>query len=282
MPRAGGELGLEYLSVFGMPLPDYVALAADLGCDFVSVNYGGAANAPDRLSGESLRASTAQRRGLADALAAHGMRLGLVEGFTIAPGRSVADHADELDAVARLAARSICAVSLEKDPGRSNAELAVLAELCAERGLLLTTEVGAGVMRNFQVAATAWHNVAQPNFALLVDAMHFFRRGGTPGDLRSVPESAIGHLQLCDVPMRAPFDSYMEEALFERRAPGDGDLPLAELLAGVPATVPVGLEVPIRSRRDAGEHIAAVLRDCISKARQLIGIARSETPARGR
>ena len=271
MTRETGNrcLGLEYLSVFGMPLRDYVALAGRIGCDFVSVNYGGASNRLGDGPEERLRDDPALRRDLAAAVADQGLFLGLVEGFAITPGTSIEDHAADLDAVARMEARSICAVSLDKDRERTADQFARLAELAAARGLLVTTEVGAGVMRNFAVACEAWSHVAQPNFTLLVDTMHFFRRGGTVSDLAAVPAGAIGHVQLCDVPMPAHMENYLEEALFERRAPGDGDLPLAAFVAAVPPAVSIGLEVPIRSEAMAGVPAEARLARCMAAARSL-------------
>ena len=124
--------------------------------------------------------------------------------------------------------------------------------MAGERGLLLTTEVGAGMMRNLDRASEAVRHAASPHFALLIDTMHFFRSGSTVEDLAALDPEWVGHVQLCDVPMPARIDSYMEEALYERRCPGDGDLPLRDFLAHVPADVPIGLEVPIRSEAEAG------------------------------
>ncbi|TCM11940.1 sugar phosphate isomerase/epimerase [Novosphingobium sp. PhB165] len=263
-----GGIGLEYLSVFGMPLPEYVAMATRLECDFISVNYRGAANAPDGTAVEALNDNRQARQHLVSALADHGMRLELVEGFAITPATSVEDYAADLDSVAQLGARSICAVSLDKDIRRTNVQFSTLAEMAAMRGLRVTTEVGAGVMRNFEMASLTWRDVDSPNFTLLIDAMHFFRRGGNLQDLDSLPPGAIGHVQLCDVPMPARIESYMEEALFERLCPGDGDLPLRDFLARISNTVPIGLEVPIRS---ASNDMEELLRKCLSRTRPLIG-----------
>jgi hypothetical protein len=62
----------------------------------------------------------------------------------------------------------------------------------------------------------------------------------------------------------------MDEALHERRAPGDGDLPLAEFLRHVPDGVVVGLEVPIRSEAEAGIGPHARMERCVRQARALL------------
>lgn len=260
------SIGLEYLSVFGMPLLDYVRLAADIGYDFISVHYGKAANRLDERHGETLRESARLRRDFGAAVRAHGLRIELVEGFPIMPGLDVEQYSADLDAVAEMGGRTICAVSLDKDLGHTNTQFATLAEMAETRGLLVTTEVGAGVMRNFDVARAAWQDVAHPNFKLLIDTMHFFRRAASVDDLAAIPCSAIGHIQLCDVPMPSPMANYLEEALFERRAPGDGDLPLEDFLKKIPAEVPIGLEIPIRSEQSAGLAAKATLQRCLAAA----------------
>jgi sugar phosphate isomerase/epimerase len=260
MSRQRRTLGLEYLSVFGMPLAEYAELAARIGCAFISVNYRGAANRLDERDARTLRECVSLRQELAEAVAAQDLHIELVEGFAITPELSVEKYASDLDAVAKLGARSICVVSLDKDLARTSAQFAALAEMSESRGLAVTTEVGAGVMRNFDVACRAWEQVAHQNFTLLVDTMHFFRRGANVEDLAAIPTQAIGHVQLCDVPMPAQMKDYLEEALFERRAPGDGDLPLKDFLARVASSVPIGLEIPVRSARDAGLTAESVLR----------------------
>lgn len=246
-----------------MPLAEYAEMAARIGCTFISLNYGGAANRLDERDARTLRESVSLRHELAAAVAAQDLRIELVEGFAITPELSVEKYASDLDAVAKLGARSICAVSLDKELARTNDQFAALAAMGQSRGLAVTTEVGAGVIRNFDVACRAWEQVAHQNFSLLIDTMHFFRRGANVEDLAAIPTETIGHVQLCDVPMPSQMQDYLEEALFERRAPGDGDLPLSDFLARVPTGVPIGLEIPVRSARDAGLTAESVLRSSL-------------------
>jgi sugar phosphate isomerase/epimerase len=62
----------------------------------------------------------------------------------------------------------------------------------------------------------------------------------------------------------------MEEALYERRAPGDGDLPLAEFLRHVPEGVVLGLEIPIRSEAEQGIGPRERLGRCLERTRALL------------
>lgn len=263
-------LGIECLSTFGLHPVELIRLTGELGCSHVTLTLGHAANRLPIYPEVSFRNDPALQREMKAALANSGVRLGLVEGFAILPETSVEDFARDLDMVAELGASAICTVSMDRDVARTHAQFARLTELAATRGLVTTTELGAGGLRRLDKALSALAAVAHPSFKLLVDTMHFFRFGGTVADFAALDPAVIGHIQLNDVPMPAILDDYMQEALYERRAPGDGDLPLAEFLRHVPAGVVVGLEVPIRSEAEAGIGPKERLGRCVAQARALM------------
>lgn len=62
----------------------------------------------------------------------------------------------------------------------------------------------------------------------------------------------------------------MEEAMFERRAPGRGELPLLAVLAALPRDLVIGLEVPLRSEARAGVSPHDRLGRCVDAARDLL------------
>lgn len=264
------RLGIECLGTFGLPPAEHVRLAAQLGCGHVSLNPGGAANPLPPHSGAPWSENTQTQRALIAALRETGVSVSLIEGFAVLPGSDVEAHVALLDLAASLGARAICAVSLDKDMERTHAQFARLAELADARAMIATTEVGAGTVRDLGRAQDAVRAVGHPGFRLLVDTMHFFRKGASLADFAALDPAVIGHVQLCDVPVPAQMDSYLEEALFERRAPGDGDLPLRELLRLVPEGVPMGLEVPIRSQAESGVSHCERLGRCVAQARALM------------
>lgn len=265
MPSSRNPIGLEYLSTFGMPLLDYAELAAGLGCDFISVNYRGAANRLTPPTEASLRDDAAMRKELTNKVRELGLQIKLVEGFAITDQITADSYLHDLDDVAEMGAASICAVSMDKDFARSCAQFAALAEAGAERGLRVTTELGAGTIRNITKAQDALGEIRHANFALLIDTMHFFRSGANVADLAALPIDAIAHVQLCDVPMPAQMDSYMEEALYERRALGDGHLPLQEFVRALPRGIPLGLEMPVRSQMVEGALSISPIAQSIAK-----------------
>ncbi len=95
--------------------------------------------------------------------------------------------------------------------------------------------------------------VDRPEAAVLVDTLHLARSGGVPNDLAGVSAHLLPYLQLADATADVPADlaGLREEALYGRLLPGDGVLPLAEVLALV-ADVPVSVE--LRSSALMADH----------------------------
>jgi sugar phosphate isomerase/epimerase len=82
--------------------------------------------------------------------------------------------------------------------------------------------------------------------AVLVDALHLHRGGTSPERLRAIDPQLMPYLQLCDAPGPAPTqvdDELMHEARYGRLLPGDGELPLHELLEAIPPDAPLSVEV---------------------------------------
>jgi sugar phosphate isomerase/epimerase len=118
-------------------------------------------------------------------------------------------------------------------------------------------------------------HVAHANFKLLIDTMHFFRRGSDINDLAAIDINAIGYVQLCDAPLTSTYSSYMEEALHERMVPGEGELPLRELLARLPSDLIYSVEVPQRSLAEAGIQSRERVALSVNATRRLLADLRS-------
>jgi sugar phosphate isomerase/epimerase len=82
---------------------------------------------------------------------------------------------------------------------------------------------------------------------VLVDPLHLARSGGTVDDVRRLPAGLLPYLQFCDAASAGPapdLEAAGAEARRTRLPPGDGALPLAGLLAAVPPSAALSLEVP--------------------------------------
>ncbi|MDT3443870.1 MULTISPECIES: hypothetical protein [unclassified Pseudofrankia] len=85
------RLGLEFLSVFGLPPTDFVALAADLGCQHISTGlesnpYGTLGYPPF-----SLREDASLRREMIAVMRDRGVSISLGEGMSVRAGADVRD-----------------------------------------------------------------------------------------------------------------------------------------------------------------------------------------------
>ena len=83
------------------------------------------------------------------------------------------------------------------------------------------------------------------------------------------PPGLISHVQLSDntVAQRGP--TYRDDSI-DRSVPGEGELPLADILAAVPDGVVIGLEVPMRSAARAGVSTEERTRRCVEATRALL------------
>ncbi|CAN7550589.1 TIM barrel protein [Phenylobacterium sp. LjRoot219] len=275
-------LGIERLCVFGMPPVEFVRLAADLGCDGVGIGLAPSPGYnPHNYPDWSLRDDAGLRREMVSALHDRGVAISIVEGFAFAPNHDVRAYDRDLDIVCELGGDRINVVSLDKDLERTIEGFAVLAGMAAQRGLQVSAEMGSlGPIAQVEPALALARGVGAANFSLLIDAMHFFRLGNTIEQLAAVAPELIGYVQLCDAPWAARFDTYLEEALYERMPPGAGELPLREFVRRLPRDVPISLEIPMRSLADQGVGPRERLAPCVDAAQTLLSaVAGTDAPA---
>jgi sugar phosphate isomerase/epimerase len=265
------KIGIERLCVFGMPPVAFIELAADLECHYIglgleAMRYYNPLDYPDW----SLKTNRQLRRDVKTALRDLGVEISLFEGFGIRPKMNVRDLNADLDIVFELGGKRINLVSVDRDLRRTLDGFAIVAEMASERGIEVVSEVGAPPLSNLQQAYSAMQHVAHENFKLLIDTMHFFRRGSSVDDLAVIDTSAIGYVQLCDAPLISTHSSYMEEALHERMAPGTGELPLIELLTLLPTDLIYSVEVPQRSLAAVGMGPRERVALSVNAARRLL------------
>jgi sugar phosphate isomerase/epimerase len=269
------RLGIEMLSVFGMPPIEFVHLTADLGCRYITTGMVGFAPVSTlRYQPFSLRDDPRLRTDLLTAMDDRGVSISLGEGLLIAPGVDVRSYAADLDIMAELRIPRINTVSLEPDQARTFDELAVLTELAATRGIATCVEPVVGLsIADLPSAIAAVEYVNRVEISLLIDTMHVARFGGSADDLRSIPAERIGYIQLSDTTMQPRLEHYAEEAMYERMTPGEGEVPLLDMLAALPEDRVVGLEIPMRASAEAGLSAYDRLLPCVNSARSLLAQA---------
>ncbi|HJV86587.1 MAG TPA: TIM barrel protein [Noviherbaspirillum sp.] len=177
------------------------------------------------------------------------------------PGPANPDHLRVLDIAAELGAANVLVVSSDPDRDATVEKFAQLCEYARRSSLRVALEFGAFTdVPTLGAAAAILERAAQPNQALLVDALHLQRSGGLPSHLREVPASWFSYAQFCDVPLSGPAASdrgaIREEAVDRRVCPGEGELPLRDLLQALPAALPLSIEVRSKRLREAYPDLA--------------------------
>lgn len=272
MTTAGiDRLGIGMLSVFGLPPVELVNLAADLGCRFVSAALQGMPLVPLGYPRFSLTDDAGLRQAVLAAMEERGVRISLGDGFLVLPGADVRALRGDLDVLAELGVPRINVVSLDPDVPRSFDQFAALTDLAAQLGIQTLVEPVPGLtVGDLPTALAAVEHVARPDFRLLIDTMHVVRSGSSAADLAAIDPTRIGYAQLNDTTLRPRTENYMEEAMFERMVPGEGELPLRGILSVLPSDIVIELEVPRRQLALAGVSPIDRLRPCVEAARRLL------------
>jgi len=157
-----------------------------------------------------------------------------------------------LEVSARLGAKNVLVMSAEPEEARTIERFCELCDRAAQYGLHVGLEfaIYTGV-RTLAHAADVVARSKRSNASVLIDALHFSRSGGIPAHVKQVDPSLLRYAQICDAgpDMPGPGDTpaLIREARTGRLLPGGGVLPLAELVAALPANVPLAIEAPCRA-----------------------------------
>jgi sugar phosphate isomerase/epimerase len=264
------QLGIELLSVFGMPPVEFITLAAELGCHHISTGMTGFP-LPQLGQPEFSLNDPTLRRDILAAMDDTGVSISLGDGLLILPDADIHDSARNLDVLAELRVPRVNSVSLDPDRQRTFDQLAVLTELAAQRGMETTIEPAPGTsVSDLTTGCEALKHVGQKGLRLLIDTMHLVRSGFGAADLAALEPGSIGYAQLSDTTLRPRMDNYMQEATFERMVPGEGELPLHDILKALPSDIVIGLEVPRLTLAEAGVSHFDRVKPCAEAARRLL------------
>jgi sugar phosphate isomerase/epimerase len=250
VPRVTGVTGLEHLTLLGVSPPDLVTVAASAGFDSVGLRISPATDdeRPWPVSpGSPMLAETIRR------CADTGIRV--LDAEAVRLGALPVDYGPALESAAALGARYVNAICDDPDPSRLSDSFAALTAAAAPYGIRAVVEFMA--YRSVRTLAAAVAIARRSGGGgVLLDALHVQRCGVRLADLPLLDPELISYVQLCDAPLAAPgagpaSADAMHEARAARLLPGEGQLPLRELLAALPDGIPVAVEAP-RSAVDGG------------------------------
>lgn len=253
------EVGMDHLTMLDVSPPELVTIAREAGFDSVSPRV--SASTPNEepwpmTAGSSMLEETVRLIGDT------GIRVLAVEVFRIGPDTRPGDYESAFEAGARLGARYVTVNSDDPDIERASETFAALTAEAREYGL--RTLIEPIVYTQVSNLDEAVHIAERSDGGgILLDTLHFQRYGGRLERLRSLDPDLLSYVQLCDAPLAPPSElprplrlprgqstdgtDLQLESRAMRLLPGDGELPLAEFLAAIPADVPVSVEAPVLS-----------------------------------
>jgi sugar phosphate isomerase/epimerase len=240
MPR----LTLGYLTLDAPPVETVSAAAA---AGFKSVGI--------RITGRRVSDSYPQVIGNAAAIREirqrvddGGLRLANISAYHLFPDVTLSHLQAVVDTTAELGSSVVVAICNQPDQARFADLFARYCEMAAKSGIAIALEFMRYCdIRTIGEAERVVTTFGQPSTGLLVDALHLDRSGGTVAELAKVDPRRIAFFQLCDArkPRTEPtLDELRAEARTSRLPPGEGDLPLFDLLDALPDSIEIEYEVP--------------------------------------
>lgn len=242
-PTAPIRLSLAHLTVLDADPLTLIDAAAAGGFDAIGLRI--VAPLPsDRIVpviGDEQMIRAIERR-----LDATGIRILDIEAVWLMAHTDVAALQPALELGARLGARHLLVVGNDPDWSRQRDNFIGLCDLAGRARLGIALEPMSYVeLRTVTMARRLLSEADQPNAGILVDALHFFRSGATPHELSEVDAGLFPYIHLCDALLQSPpRENLRKEGRSGRLYPGDGELPLAELLRALPGDVPIAIEAP--------------------------------------
>jgi sugar phosphate isomerase/epimerase len=241
------ELSLAHLSVLDATPPELVTVAAAAGFRKIGIRLCATPSVGvppyDMLGDTPLLRETLAR------LAATGVSVLDVEFLRFEPELPQGIPEGFLEAGARLGAQYVLVMSTEPLEARTMERFCDLCERAQQYGLHVCLEfaIYTGV-RTLADAVRVVQNSGYANGSVLIDALHFSRSGGRPSDIAGIDASLFRYAQICDAAAVIPSEprDLIREARTGRLLPGEGALPLRELVAALPPATPLAIEAPVR------------------------------------
>jgi len=255
-------LRIEQMTIFDVEPAEVVTIAAELAVP--NVSFFTTQGMP-----EARRVTKHNIRRVLERLHNTPVTVDTVECFVLGSDALAMEH--EIALAAELGASAITSINVyESDEDRSAEQLAGLCALADRYGLLVSLEfISMGTTRTPAQALRVVHKSGASNARITVDLLHVMRTATPFSEISALDPALISSIQICDGPEQIDDKELIEEASYSRMIPGTGAFPLAAFLKSIPATVPMGVEVPLRALREGGMSARDRTRLVVEAARAL-------------
>jgi sugar phosphate isomerase/epimerase len=168
-------------------------------------------------------------------------------GFYLEPVTDVSTFAPAMELGASFGAKYATVMGADTDWSRQGDNFIKTCDLAKQYGLTCSLEFA--VIRPLATLPQTVQLIteAKRDAVICIDPLHLARSGGSPADVKALPAKYFPYAQISDgvlepgEPNPALFGKL---GLGQRKMPGEGTLPLRELLAALPEDVPLSVELP--------------------------------------
>jgi sugar phosphate isomerase/epimerase len=167
--------------------------------------------------------------------------------FYLEPGTDVTTFAPAMELGASFSARYATVMGADTDWSRQRDNFAKTCDLAAQFGLTCSVEFA--VIRPLATLPQTMRLIteAKRDAVICIDPLHLARSGGSPADVTALDPKYVPYAQISDGildPGEPDPALFGKLGLGQRAMPGEGMLPLRELLAALPKDTPLSVELP--------------------------------------
>jgi sugar phosphate isomerase/epimerase len=233
------ELTLEHVNMPGRSPEVLVRHAAAAGFESISLRV-----QPFSRSEEVwLPADAGEMRVLTGLLDETGVTVAAIDVFPLRPRLDVESFRNAYRFAAEVGARHALTTCATPERDLLLEQAVQAADLAVEYGVTVNLEFSRlGSLHTLRDAVALVREAGRPNLGIAFDMLHWARSGGTFEDIRDAG-SAITHVQICDAPAENQWPTLVDEAIRGRLLPGEGALPVVDLLRALPRDALYGLEI---------------------------------------
>ncbi len=272
---------VHQLNATGVSPAEFIRMVAATGCKLVTLfTFDGGDQVPRSNTGLSYpQPVTPQNKAeTLAALAETGVAVDGIEFFPLTEEVNLDIYVPALAMGRELGAKRASSHLFIRDDALVVDKLGKLCDLAKREGLTLSSEFCPMTAGNPSLERSIWlvDQLGRSDFGMGVDTLHFVRSGGSLEVLAGLDPRYFGIAQICDALGTHTSQDYIAD-VHNREVPGEGDLPLREILSAVPQSMQIEIEVPAAHRRAAGVSAEQHVREVVEGTR---AIAKALTPSR--
>jgi sugar phosphate isomerase/epimerase len=167
--------------------------------------------------------------------------------FYLEPETDVGTFAPAMELGAAFGAKYATVMGADTDWSRQRDNFIKTCDLARQFGLTCSLEFA--VIRPLATLQQTVQLISEANRAavICVDPLHLARSGGSPADVKALDAKYFPYAQISDGVLESGEPNpalFGKLGLGQRKMPGEGTLPLREILAALPKNIPLSVELP--------------------------------------